>query len=497
MMLVGCGVNNLAITPTVPVPSSTSVVGTAIPTAILPTSTSTPSATPTIIPTIAPRSVTTSTRFGSFTLARSFDARALDSLPVVQIPDWLKTSGAEETWFLTRTLESYTPLANLGGTKKEVFNSHYADFIASADDYLGQYPDNDGTIPILMMLGHLHSFQVGWYWGRSPKLLGKEYEQAIRLLMERHPERLPYILNDLIDMGLPIDWAKSTDLGIKNFEALLFTYQFSPLFGEPKGQLYAFVRDHDQVWKFAPLPTWYDQGGMYQYGVTVQSIADINHDGRDEIVVELQHAYAGGWGLRLHVFTRQAGEWIDRLKWNPQGDPLSPDAYYGSFGIEDNNPGSAQIVVHYYTGAPGGGTPTTIDIYQWDGKVYTNILPIKPQLCSYQAFAEAERRRALGDLKGAIPWYHVARQQNDTNSADSSCSSNGWYTQADVESSYQLEADILKQLTGKIYYSLSEVCPYYASTRPDRSDGLIEIPQPAGIITETVHGNCLFRPVPR
>jgi hypothetical protein len=63
--------------------------------------------------------------------------------------------------------------------------------------------------------------------------------------------------------------------------------------------------------------------------------------------------------------------------------------------------------------------------------------------------------------------------------------------------SYKTEADILKQLTGKEYYSVSEVCPYYASTPPDRSDGLIEIPQPAGIVTETLYGNCLFRPIPR
>ena len=486
LMLVGCVVIDKPSMPTEPAQTPMLVVSTPAPTVAVPTVTSIPTAAPTAMPTVAPRPVLTRTQIGSFVLARAFDAGSYDSLPAVQIPDWIKTSGAKETWYLTHTLESYTPLAGPSGTKKEVFNSHYTDFVVSADDFLGQYPDSDGTIPVLMMLGHLHSFQVGWYWGRSPKLLGQEYEQAITLLLKHHPERLPYILNDLIDMGLPVDWVKSTDLGIKGFEALLFTYQFKPLFGEPKGQLYAFVRDHNQPWKFAPLPTWYDSEGTYQYGVKVNSIADINHDGRDEILVALEHAYADGWGLRLHVFAWQDGEWADRMAWNPLSRLNAPDAFGGSFWLENSNrSGLDNIVVHYWpTG--GVGVPASADIYQWNGTTYTDGLPIKTQMCGYHALAEAERRRTLGDYAGALPWYSEARTRwrAEMISKDSPCRRDFQPNSLEIELSYNTELDLQRSLGKK--YQADNACMYYASSLRTDNQSLLDIPQETGIQTETL-----------
>jgi len=447
-----------------------------------------------MVPTITPRPTLTVTQIGSFVFTRSFDNQRYDSLPGVQIPDWVKTNNANETWYLTRTLEAYLPLSISGGVKPDSFNAHYPDFLARADDFLGRYPDSDGSIPVLMMLGHLHSFQIGWYLGRSPKLLGQEYEQAVNLLMKHHPERMVYILDDLMGMGLPIDWAKSTDLGMKDFESLLFRYQFSPLYGEPTGQMYAFVRERSQPWKFTPLPTWYDQEGEYQYGVQIQSIADINGEGHDEIVVALEHAYVGGWGLRLQIFNWEDGKWIDRMEWHPY---QFPDAYYGSFKIEESKrKGVQQIVVHYYTGPPGGGNPTTLDIYQWNGTAYTNTLPIVTQTCAYHAFAEAERRRKLGDLSGALQQYHLARRRglSEFEVQNSPCQADSWYTPLDLELSYETEANLLAQLTGKQNYSVQDVCSYYTLSSPDHSENIIEIPQHTAAQSETLTETLTYSP---
>ncbi len=494
LVLIGCSGYDRQPASTATPQAPVLFVTPSAPPSMLPTATPVPTPTSTTVPTVTPRPTLTVTQIGSFVFTRSFDNQLHDSLPAVQIPDWIETSSARETWYLTRTLEAYMPFAASGGIEKDVFNSHYADFLARADDFLGQYPDGDGSIPVLMMLGHLHSFQVGWYWGRSPKLLGQEYEQAINLLMKRHPARVPYILDDLMSMGLPIDWAKSTDLGMKDFESLLFRYQFSPLYGEPKGQMYAFVREHNSPWKFTPLPTWYDQKGEYQYGVQIQSIADINGDGHDEIVVALEHAYAGGWGLRLQAFNWQDGKWIDRMEWNPH---QPPDAYYGSFGLENSDRrGVQQIVVHYYTGPPGGGNPTTLDIYQWDGTVYTNTLPIVTQSCAYHAFAEAERRRRLGDLSGALQPYHLARRQglSEFGVQNSPCQSDSWYTPLDLELSYETEASLLVQLAGKQNYTMQDVCSYYTSSQPDHTQNIIEIPQHTAIQSETLTETITYSP---
>jgi hypothetical protein len=369
------------------------------------------------MPTFVPRPVVTPTLFGAFELARSIDTSIGASLylPWVQLPDWLELSGDKETWLLTRVQEAYMSLANPNNKSADegVFRDHYANVIVTADDFLGQYPDSDGAIPVLMMLGHVHSYQVDWQ--RAPELLGQEYEQAIELLMQRHPERLPYVLNDLIDLGLPINWVQSGDLGMGDGEILLFTYQFS--YGEPKGQALAFVKEPDSPWVFASIPTQYADG--WKHSVRLHTIADINADGQAEVVVHLHHAYAGGTGLCVQVFTWDEGIWTDRVSWRPLGRLLygsqpSPDAYYGESWLEDlDEDGIQEIVVSYVTGPPGGGNPSTVDIYQWDQAtgMYTDTLPIKVQICGYHAFAEAERRRALGDLAGAISWYEEARRR--------------------------------------------------------------------------------------
>lgn len=224
------------------------------------------------VPTITPVQV------GSFVLTRALAPEVNGVLPVVELPLWIEPNGEKETWFLDQVMRAYQPLTKTcdSETCAELFKTHYSDVIARVDDFLGIYPDSDGAIPVWMMLGHIHSYQVGWYWERSAELLGQEYEKAITLLLERHPERLPYIVNDLIGMGLPINWVQSTDLSIDGGEVLLFTYQFSPRYGEPKGQTYTFVREPGHSWMFVPMPTRYAYG--WQHGADAWAIADINAD---------------------------------------------------------------------------------------------------------------------------------------------------------------------------------------------------------------------------
>ncbi len=455
-MLLGCkggdkGATSTAVIET-PMVVSTTVTAPVveIPTvSVEATETSSPAvaSTPAVMPTLAPRPVVTPTLFGAFELARLLDTGVYTSLPSVQLPDWLELNGDRETWFLTRTHEAYIPLANPNGG---FFKEHYSDVVVAADDFLGQYPGSDGAIPVLMMLGHVHSYQVGWHWGRLSESLGQEYEQAIELLMQRHPERLPYILNDLIDLGLPINWVQSADLGTENGTALLFTYQFSPPYGESKGQAYAFVKEPNSPWVFTSIPTRYADG--WQHNAWVHTIADINADGQIEIVVGATHVYAGGAGLWLHIFAWQDGVWVDRLSWNPLAS--TTDAYYGQFWLEDlDEDGVQEIVVYYYTGPPGGGNPTTIDIYQWNQVTYTNTLPIEIKICGYHAFAEAERRRALGDLEGAIAWYEEARRRwlAELDTPDSVCMRQGQGIasgKSEIAQSYRVQVSVLNQIAG-------------------------------------------------
>jgi hypothetical protein len=458
---VGCGIGDSQPTPISETSTQTSIVHTELPTGIPPVMTSVSTMTSALASTITSHPTITPMKVGSFELSYALDPEVAGVLPIVRLPNWVELCGEKESASLAQVTRAYQPLTlpDGSGTLAEVFKVHYRDVVATADDYLGVFPDSDGAIPVLMMLGHVHSYQVGWHWGRSAELLGREYERAVALLLKRHPERLQYILDDLIELGLPINWVQATDRIIDNGEVLLFSYQFSAPFGEPKGRIYGLVQESNHSWGFAPLPTRY--AGGCQHSARVEIIEDVNADGRTEILVALEHVYAGGPGLWLNVFAWRDGGWTDRLSWNTLGrdlywNPPSLDAYYGRFWLEDLNEDDVQeIVVGYPTGSPGGGNPTTVEVYQWDqaAEVYTNTRPIKVQVCGYHAFAEAERRRALGDLEGSIQWYEEARRRwrAELSTPNPVCLNYGTYDwgKREIAESYQIQLAVQHRMSSE------------------------------------------------
>jgi hypothetical protein len=282
---------------------------------------------------------------------------------------------------------------------------------------------------------------------------GHEYEQAIRLLLKHHPERVPYILDDLTALGLTINQVAHTNLGQADTELLIFVYQVYPssAFATTRSRVYSLLREGDHSWQFATLSTWYADG--WDYFAQIQAITDMNKDGQVEILIELIHVYAGGPGLKLHIFAWVEGQWQDRLAWNP-AEGNGWDAYYGRYWREDLNQDKRQeLVIDYFSGPPGGGNPTTMEIYQWDETtaIYTNTLSISIQACGYHAFAEAQRLRAAGDLRGAIPWYQEARRRwwVELEEPDSLCMNGpGRANQRDITQSYWWELTTLDEISG-------------------------------------------------
>lgn len=342
----------------------------------------------------------TVTQYGPFSLQHLLYRYPPASFPAVQVPSWLHLDEDLEKGLLEQVVAAYAPLVGVKGNDKGLIQKHYGEVIVKADEFLGACPDGDGAIPVLMMLGSIHSFQIGWHWDRRPELLGQEYEQAITLLLQRHPERLSTILDDLIELGLPLSQAVSAQ--IDGRQVLFFAYNFSSPFGEPKGQIYTLMQQPDGSWSFIALPTEY--GGLV-HGARVQTIADINRDGQDEVVVRLEHAWASGTGLNVQVFSWLDGTWRNRID--------GAGAFEGDYWLEDPDGDGVQEIVLRSRLSGGGPFRPYIYFFQWDttADIYVDTLPVSTQVCGYHAYAEADRLRHGGNDAEADAWYQEAARR--------------------------------------------------------------------------------------
>ena len=346
----------------------------------------------------------TSTQYGPFVLSRQLSGPCFKP-PEIKMPAWISFGEkSHEIYYqreaLAKVENAYEALVNT----YEPFepSPSYSNVINAVDEYLGKYTDGDVLIPVLMMLGNAHSSR----YDRSPKILGHEYELAINLMLRRHPERLPEILNDLIDMGLPIADVKYIPLDYSGTRALLLTLHFLCFNGITSSRIYSLIGTADGSWRFAVLPTKYPHE-EWDYMLELVTTDDINGDGLADITTKSVWSYADGIGFGLQVFNSENRRWLDRMNWNATA---RDDAWNGDFWFEDLNGDNVQEIVVSYLDSPGV-FHTVIEIYQWDAKsrAYNNTLPINTQVCGYHAFAEAERRRHSFDLVGAVAFYERTR----------------------------------------------------------------------------------------
>lgn len=363
-----------------------------------PTPTFNPQPTETPTPIVSPSSV------GPFVLSHWIGRPTNQRMPQVNVPSWLDTD-EQEMASLLHVKELYDVFAN--GDFDSAYQEDAPRILAAANEFLERYPNGDGAIPVLMIKGHINTYSIAWWLDGDSNLLGEQYERLIELLMRRHPERVSTILDDLLELGLPISQVKYAEMD-QDTQALFFAYQFSPPSGEPKGEIYTLVREKSRPWRFLPLPTHYDKGG--QAGALVTTISDLNNDGQLEILVELEHAYAGGYGLVLNLFAWENEQWVERMDWKS----IRQDAYYGEFWLEDlDKNGIQEILVSYFIDSPMSGNPRTVEVYQWstENNTYLNTLPIQTQPCGYYTWAEAERLYTKEDFQTALHWYQETRRR--------------------------------------------------------------------------------------
>ncbi len=340
----------------------------------------------------------TATQFGPFSLQHLVSSHLPLAFPTVQIPTWLQVSQGGEKELLEEVASAYAPLLQEqeDWRKTQGYGEQVED---RATAFLEKYPGGDGAIPALMMLGNVHSCLN--YTDTGQPTLGREYEQVLALLLQRHPERISTILDDLIDLGLPISQVVSAQ--VNGRQVLFFAFQFSPLHGEPNGRIYTLVQQPDDSWSFFPLPTRFS--GNIRHGAQVQTIADINGDGQDEVVVRLDHAFADGTGLNVQVFSWREGAWHNQIGW--------AGAFEGDYWLEDPDGDGVQDIVLRSRMSGGGPFRPFIYFFQWDPSsgTYTDTLPVAPQICGYHAYAEADRLFHQDDKAGADTWYQEAAQR--------------------------------------------------------------------------------------
>ncbi len=404
---------------------STMPVPTAVPTPP-PTATPVPTPRPTSVPTLTPRPSSTpapSPTPGPFDL---FPASAwqdpgpvtapISSFQAVATPSWLVLS-EDEAAALAEVAAAYDRLVHPPGKLQKIVETSGESIALSIRDFLSEYPDGDGAIPALLMLGHMHDILYSYDLFAGEEI-GQEYEEAVRLLLARHPERQQSLLHDLEELGLSV--VKPQLVQLDGQQVLLFGYSVYLWFGETNGKILTLVQQPDGSWNFAPLPTHYIAGWTYR--VRIETIADINGDGKSEVVAALGHSYADGPGLVLNVFARQEGQWVERMSWDVLGHAEGDtDAFYGQFWLEDMDGNDIQeFVVSYYLFPPGGGGDPLINIYQWDAdrQLYVDTMPIVVQSCGYHAYAEAQRLRFAGDWEAALPWFAEAATRFEAELAD-------------------------------------------------------------------------------
>jgi len=456
--------------------------------------TATPTATPN--PTPAPR------QLGSFVVTRRLQpgVAILWSLP--QVPVWFQvgTAEAEALAVVERKF-----LGTWWGWEGNTYGEE-ADFLASAMDYLARFPDSDGAILVLILQGHRRNF-LATYNGADLSPVAQEYERAMRLLLREHPERRTYFIDDLVDLGIPIDWAQSTDLGYTDLEVLLFTYNTWNI-GHGPGRLFALMHVGSEPWTLTqlladflvvhrPYGTPYDRDA--NFAVEVLAIDDLDADSEEEVVVMLRYLYFGGtWGspplvaARWQVLGWRQGHWDNLIDLHASGELLQDEqGLPGELWIDDaNGDGFDELVMQYPLGAlnePLSKGRRGIDIYQWDGHTFTDTLPITFGNCAYQALAEVQRLHGLQDWRGMLLWLHEFRQRARAEIAwpGSPCAahfqgkSSAWSVW-DTSRSYALEIAALEQLLGPSYEPV-DTCPYYAGIRPEHGPGFVEIPRHAEV----------------
>ena len=349
-------------------------------------------------PIIQHQEFITPTQYGSFTFSRLLYKGGYAPLaPYVPVLSWMRLSDVE-TRDLAHVQDEYAKVICFYTNTCPKFESKIADV---SKDFLNRYADGDGAIVVLMMLGHIRNMIES---NRSPSLWMADYEQAIRHILQKHPERIPFILDDLVDMGISITQVKDTTLLDSNTEVLFFSFQFLVEFeGLGRSQVFSLVREKGNYWKLLPLPIHPDTDADYS-NVQVVEIGDINSDGETEVIVSTD-AYRTG--MQLYVYVFQGGSWRNIFSDNYD------DGRNGSFWIEDLNHSGLYEIVIYFADGVGTGAPSSVEIFQSDKEsgTYTSTLSIKTQVCGYHAFAEAERLRKAGQLANAIPWYETARER--------------------------------------------------------------------------------------
>jgi hypothetical protein len=307
MLLASCAPARTPLPSRVPTPASRATaypVATALPTQP-PTHVPSPTPRPSLTPTLSPTSL------GPFDLDRAVDwlypepgPAPITALPTVIVPSWLALEDGEAA-AMAEVAASYDRLVHPQGKLRDIFVENAVSIIQETEGFLQRYPDGDGAIPALIMLGRVHdaAYGSGLF---SQEEIGQEYEAAARLLLARHPERLYRVLHDLDSLGLPIVEPQFIRLGKEGPEVLLFAYSTYLWYGESVGKIYTLVEQPDGSWAFFPLPTHYIPG--WPYSSSIAAIADVNGDGESEVVAELHHSYADGLGLVLNIFAWQDGE---------------------------------------------------------------------------------------------------------------------------------------------------------------------------------------------
>lgn len=411
VLLIGCGggakesrsAANVQMAPgatMIPISEATNTPVIATLAAQQPTRANTPEPTATLAPrpTAHPPREVMPIKYGPFVLSREV-AKDSNRIRQVLLPNWIKLSDNERVKLVDVQLAYQKVML-------ENDNTFYDDLDGLTNQitsFLSAFPDTDGSIPTLMMRGNSGGYgdpilpaNIRWH----------EYDRAIQLLIARHPERIPYILDDLIDMGMQIEQIEYTDAGVAG-EVLLFTVKTSGwvLFGSLDSFVYSLVHLPNKAWKFQPIDVPHDNFRGDYSTIKIHTLGDINNDIQIEVVVEKHLTYASHKDLLVNVHTLSDGMWSQISSMGPYYDGQS-------FWVEDPDGNKISDIVIYYLSSPGEFYPR-IAIWQWDpnGRTYTDKLPIMTQVCGYHAFAEAERRFASKDFEGAIPWYRETRRR--------------------------------------------------------------------------------------
>ncbi len=347
--------------------------------------------------------------------------------------------------------EAYAALVRQADTRD--WQDGASDALLAAKVYLQNHPDSDGAILAEMMASQAQGILADE--DNPSSLLALDFLQATRHLFKRHPERIPYIVNDLIDLGMEIIQVKHIEASARDPEVLLFAFQFRNSRGWPTDQIFTLVNPLGSEWTIVPLAIVPDAHGDYSE-TKLGPIGDINADGQTEVTVEQNTQFADRSESQFSVWVLRRGAWIDLLStaWgNGEGDPSRKGWWIdGDLWLEDLDHDGVQEIVVYSSYGAWAAFLTEATVYQWDPQkqLYTNEAPVRPQVCGYHAFAEATRRRALADLAGAVPWYEEARRRwlNESRLPNSICLKHRLPDEGEINRSFIAQMQVQAELSG-------------------------------------------------